>query len=252
MLSKGNAMATLRDDPELVPLLEGAEYSDLGVLVDYITDSGKGRISLDKSVMCGLVAANARQAFTSDERRVIAREIQLFGGNTFANLARGGQGVTYAEIACDVAAKMSAEHANGANVLSVESAILQRLMERAWEKMSAQERADLVASNGIGTQGVGPAALAALLALIRAGGPSAFRFAAAAASAMTRQTLGRGLALGAAAAPLGPAITVLTGPIGWVLTALWTGYDLASPGYRVTVPCVVQLAYMRRKSLVNA
>jgi len=30
---------------------------------------------------------------------------------------------------------------------------------------------------------------------------------------------------------------------------LWTLADLSSPAYRVTVPCVVQLAYMRQKMI---
>lgn len=37
------------------------------------------------------------------------------------------------------------------------------------------------------------------------------------------------------------------GPIGWVLTALWTIVDIAGPAYRVTVPAVIQIAYIRQR-----
>jgi Ubiquinol-cytochrome C chaperone len=43
------------------------------------------------------------------------------------------------------------------------------------------------------------------------------------------------------------SISAFAGPVGWAVTAIWTAFDLASPAYRVTVPCVVQLAYMRQK-----
>ena len=42
-------------------------------------------------------------------------------------------------------------------------------------------------------------------------------------------------------------ISVFAGPIGWAITAIWAAFDMASPAYRVTVPCVVQVAYMRQK-----
>ena len=44
---------------------------------------------------------------------------------------------------------------------------------------------------------------------------------------------------------LGKVASVFSGPFGWVLTAGWTAYDLSSPAYRVTIPCVIQIAYMR-------
>ena len=39
--------------------------------------------------------------------------------------------------------------------------------------------------------------------------------------------------------------SLLTGPIGWVITGLWTAIDLAGPAYRVTIPAVIQVAYLR-------
>ncbi|EEF26257.1 conserved hypothetical protein [Ricinus communis] len=44
---------------------------------------------------------------------------------------------------------------------------------------------------------------------------------------------------------------MLLGPIGWVVTGLWSIADLASPAYRVTVPCVIQIAYIRQKTLAH-
>lgn len=40
--------------------------------------------------------------------------------------------------------------------------------------------------------------------------------------------------------------TVFAGPIGWVLSGLWTAFDIAGPAYRVTVPCTITIAYLRK------
>jgi uncharacterized protein YaaW (UPF0174 family) len=58
--------------------------------------------------------------------------------------------------------------------------------------------------------------------------------------------LGRGLSY-AANAGLTRWLSIFAGPIGWALTAVWTAIDLAGPAYRVTIPAVIQIAYMRAK-----
>jgi len=44
-------------------------------------------------------------------------------------------------------------------------------------------------------------------------------------------------------------MAILTGPIGWVITGLWTAVDIAGPAYRVTIPAVIQVAALRQKHL---
>ena len=39
--------------------------------------------------------------------------------------------------------------------------------------------------------------------------------------------------------------SMLVGPIGWVITGLWTAIDVAGTAYRVTIPAVVQVAFLR-------
>jgi len=46
-------------------------------------------------------------------------------------------------------------------------------------------------------------------------------------------------------------IGIALGPIGWAITAVWTFADLSSPAYRVTVPAVIQIAYMRNKIIAQ-
>ena len=41
-------------------------------------------------------------------------------------------------------------------------------------------------------------------------------------------------------------IGAFAGPIGWVITGLWTLADVAGPAYRVTIPAVIQVAFLRQ------
>lgn len=43
-------------------------------------------------------------------------------------------------------------------------------------------------------------------------------------------------------------MSILTGPIGWAITAIWTAIDIAGAAYRVTIPAVIQVAYLRKLS----
>jgi uncharacterized protein YaaW (UPF0174 family) len=247
-MKNAHDMPNARDDEDLLPLVLSASVEDLGILCGYITDDGKGRISLDNAVMSTLVAASARGKFTEQEKRLIVREIQLFGGNTFLNIGRG-KGILYREIVEDVASRLKVTYASGDPVSILENAILVTLAGRAWEKMTDEEKRDFVNSSGLDMNiGIGPAALTAIIAAIRASGFAAYKLAAVLANTVARQLLGRGLAFGAAA-PFLQGMSVLAGPIGWAITAVWSAYDFASPGYRVTVPCVIHLAYMRKKML---
>jgi uncharacterized protein YaaW (UPF0174 family) len=61
---------------------------------------------------------------------------------------------------------------------------------------------------------------------------------------------GRGLSF-VAAGSLMRTMSVLTGPVGWAITGLWTAVDLGSTAYRVTIPAVIQVAYLRNQKAAN-
>ena len=49
-------------------------------------------------------------------------------------------------------------------------------------------------------------------------------------------------------------VSIMCGPIGWIILGGWTAWNMMEPAYRVTVPAVIQVAYMRVKyqSMLNA
>lgn len=90
------------------------------------------------------------------------------------------------------------------------------------------------------------AIVAAMQIAIRRGGLHGFSWSMNVANIVARQMVGRGVAFASSTA-MSRGLAVLTGPIGWALTAAWTAYDIAGPAYRVIVPAVIQIAYLRQK-----
>lgn len=239
-------MAMKISDPDLA-FLASADNDDVGVLIDHITDKGEGRISLASETCKTLSEAKASSQITLAVRVLMAEEIQRFGGNSLANLLRGS-GVPYKEAVCDVARHVKANFNPKSDVGTIELAIVETVLTQSVEKMSEKEKADLFAEFGAQyTKGPGPFVMGALQAAIRASGFGAYKLAAVVANAVARAILGRGLSFGATAAMM-RGIGAFAGPIGWAMTAIWTVFDLGSPAYRVTVPCVIQIAYMRQKA----
>nr|WP_240147129.1 ubiquinol-cytochrome C chaperone family protein [Helicobacter pylori] len=43
-------------------------------------------------------------------------------------------------------------------------------------------------------------------------------------------------------------LSFLTGPVGWIITGVWTAIDIAGPAYRVTIPACIVVATLRLKT----
>lgn len=240
---------SLIKDLDLNEVLTNADVEDLGILIDHITDKGEGRIALSSDVCNKLIAAKRAGSMDQKVRAFLAEELQRFGGNSLVNLMRGGTGVIYKEIVGDVAEHVKAPYNSKNDCAQIEMAILVKVLEQSLDKMTEEQKKQLFDEFGANyTVGSGPAAMAFLIAGIRLSGFGAYKLSAVVANATVNALLGRGLTLGATAGTM-RGIGVFAGPIGWAITAIWTAFDLASPAYRVTVPCVIQIAYMRQKAL---
>lgn len=251
----------------MIQLIMEGDTDDLSVLADYVTDRGKGRLALDGAVSKLLTTARDNQHFGVLERRHLAHEILQFGGNSVSNLVRGlrrsmgsvpfldsllpgaAETVPYEEIVRDVAAKMVGSVDKHSSVAEIEAAIVRHVLIESLAKMDPEAR-QAVLDEVAGTSQPASPTVARLAAFTAgaAGGFVAYRMAVIVANSVAKTLTGRGLSLMTNAA-FTRALGVALGPIGWAITGLWTVADLASPAYRVTVPCVIQLAYMRQKAI---
>jgi uncharacterized protein YaaW (UPF0174 family) len=228
-------------DTDLVPLLRKCTNEDLDPLVQYILQ--KGWLSSELETTDVYKANQPNHTAYADE---ICSEIQRFGGHTFANLFRGGEGAAYKSIVCAVAKRFKVNFNKEREVEVIEEQILLKILEKAWEKMSDEEKAELVKASGAKSTNVGKQfPVAAFQAIFKAGGFKSYQIMLSIAAAVSKFIFGRGPSL-AFMAGLCKWAKVLTGPIGWAITGVWTLFDLGSPAYRVTVPCVIHIAMLRQ------
>lgn len=177
----------------------------------------------------------------------IACEIQCFGANTFATLCRGGHGVEYKEILIDVCSIMKVYCDPHSAVELIELNILMKIMMDSMEKMTAEQLKELVVELKLDTTDfTKQAVIAAIQAGVRSSGFLAYRMASIVANQGARSFAALGLSL-SASAEMQKAFSISAGPIGRIITALWNAHAIAGPAFRVTIPCVIQIAFLRLK-----
>lgn len=185
--------------------------------------------------------------------QLVAAELQKFGANTFATMLRGGKGVSYKEILCDVCDKLKVNYNKNASVELIEQNMMMKIIEDAVGKMSPEEVRQMAEEAGVPNFAAltKDAALAAFIAVFRAGGFKSYQILVIVVNATLKALIGRGLTF-AATGTMTRTASILAGPIGWVITGLWTAYDIASPAYRVTIPAVIQVAALRQKLAIDS
>lgn len=240
-----------RHDADL-EFLGQMKSEDLGDLVYCLTHDKDGSVRLTEE----LTTASAYKANYPDHHaywELIAAEIQCFGANTFATMVRGGKGVAYKEVLMDVCGKMKVNFNKNSSVETIEGNLLMKILTDAVEKMSPDELRQLAEATGIkNTNGITPEAMVgAFQTIFRMGGFKSYQLTLVVVNAVLKALIGRGLTI-VGNQTLMRVMSILTGPIGWVITGLWTAIDIAGAAYRVTIPAVIQIAALRQKHLYGA
>lgn len=176
---------------------------------------------------------------------VIKEEIQSFGGNSFVNVFRGG-GVQYKEVLCDVCDKMKVNYNKNANTQTIENNLFMKILEDSMANMTEEELKKIAEELKLKTTSfTSNAMMLALQAAIKQGGFKSYQIALIVANSIWKALFGKGLAF-AANTTLTRTLSIFAGPIGWAITAIWTAIDIAGPAYRVTIPAVIQIAFLRQ------
>ncbi|WP_217529285.1 hypothetical protein [Vibrio metschnikovii] len=126
-----NTSSALVDKNLLLPaLLERADEKELSVLVDLITDKGKGRLMLNKNLK-DLIISFQKKNKLCELSDTLAKEICAFGSHSAMNVFRSGEGAEYSAILKDVAKILGAESKEATDVYSLERGILAVLILKA-------------------------------------------------------------------------------------------------------------------------
>lgn len=227
-------------DKDINPILDAASNEDLEPLVGYI------KTKFSEMLTCH-EAYKKHAPDHSEYADLIAKEIRDMGGNSFANMFRGSVGPAYHEMVCDVASKIKAPYNKEKSIEDIENVILETILTKALDQMSEEEKQTLMKEMGSnGGLSKGGIATSAFITIFRSGGFYSYQLTVIIANQIARLILGRGLML-ATNATLMRTASILTGPIGWAISGLWTAVDLAGPAYKVTIPCVIHIAMLRKK-----
>ena len=114
--------------------------------------------------------------------------------------------------------------------------------------MTSEELKEFASEIGVkNTSGLTPETLVtAFQVIFKAGGFKSYKLTLIIANSILKALIGRGLSFGGNIL-LTRTMAVLTGPIGWAITAAWTLIDVGGTAYRVTIPAVIQIAALRSK-----
>jgi uncharacterized protein YaaW (UPF0174 family) len=234
-----------REDPDL-DFLKRCSADDLDPLVEILTRTKKGR----RRITQRLTKHPRFKEQSPDHTKywdLIAAELQCFGANTIATIARRGHGAFYRKILLNVCDKLKVNYNKKSSTATIEWNLLMKVLLDSLEHTSPDDlRRILQELNIPTTHFTGEAIVAAMQAAIKAGRFQAYEIAVIIANAVVKAVLGRGLPAAVNAA-LTRVLGILAGPIGWVITGLWTVVDIASPAYRVAIPAVIYVAYLRLK-----
>lgn len=166
-------------------------------------------------------------------------ELQRFGGNTLRNIFRG-HGVSYREILENVCKKQKVSFNKGISTELLERYLLQKILLTSVDKMTEEDVEHLSGSKTMTKE-----MLMNNIGVFHAGDPLIIKMVTTAVLNIASKQGFKMLGLWASRFAGSKVFSILTGPIGWSITAAWTAYDIAGPAYRVMIPVTIMIAYLR-------
>ena len=238
-------------DPDL-DFLQYSEQEELDVLVNYLIKLPNGKKRFNSRLM-QYERVDAHYPNHHKYWNLIAAEVQHFGGHFFANFITGN-GVPYRSILERVCRKSGIEYCSEKSTEKLEILLLSKILMDSMKKMGSEELQGFMKELKINPHDYTRNTLSKdIKKIIRrekikpriVGVLLASSIAKLAISKTMKFSLLKGLKIGANKVFWGKTAALLTGPFGVALTTTWILNDLAKPDYRMMVPIVIQIAYMR-------
>lgn len=230
--------------------LSSCKNEELRVLCDILTYDRLGNIRITEQLTSSDEYLYNYPENMSSLVPQISTELLKYGSNTLATIWNGGPD-SYQTVLGRVCKQMDVMVAEDDDVPTMEYNLLTSLCQDTLNKMSERELRLLANESGIPDKRLTRQALtAALLMALRASRPVLARIAARVVQYIVEVITIRGVAT-AGIETATRAVSGALGPIGWFALGAWTVYDITSPAYRVCIPAVLQVAYMRLDCSTN-
>lgn len=240
-----------RRDIDLEFLAE-AENEDLKVLSRYLTHDSDGQKRFTQTLLDNRrFTSNLESNQLGNVWSLIAAELQAYGGDSIANLFRG-KGILYKEILEDVCSHKGVKLEKEETILQKETRLLQGLLRQYLASASEVERTKFSEIVGAEVYGHKLSDNKAIIDLLFSNKRFAMIVSALFAASFQQivQKSAAPIALrifgtisSRALGSLIPGLNLIIAPTIFTL--------LTGPAFRVTLPCTLHIAYMRRKRLDN-
>lgn len=217
-------------DETLMATLRNAKAEEVDLLVDVVTDFGRGRAGLDTELKKELVFAKhspLADRYHSKLLKLLGAELQQFGGNSAMNLMRryrGKAAVPYSEVVDDVYKKLNGKSPATKSVEQKERELALALFGANWRDLPAKERYERSTSVTV---------LAGAFSIGNALGTDA-KGASVGLSAVNSAAIFSALSIG-----------LRLNPVGLLATAGLGIHSAVSEAYRITVPFIAQIGWIR-------
>ena len=250
MKTESKRVFTATNTDKDLRFLSSCKNDDLRTLCDILTHDRLGNVRITEQLTS---TDEYNRSYPEDMLFLvpqISEELLKFGSNTITTFWNGKPD-TYATILRRICKQMDVKTKEHDDVKTMERNLLTELCQDVLNRMSERELRLLANENGIPDKRLTRQALTAtLLMAIHTSRPILTRIVARIIQYIVELVTVRGVAtagIETATRAVGGAL----GPIGWAALGAWTVYDISSTAYRVCIPAVLQVAYMRLSRFQN-
>lgn len=229
-----------REDPDL-EFLKDCSNEDLDVLIKYLTKDKDGSSRITEE----LTSSDKYKLYKPNHKRywdLIAAELQCFGADTFATLFRGGKGVLYREVLTDVCDKIKANYNKNSSIETIESNLIMKIFSEAVGNMSQEEINDII--KDLNLENMYSCSKEEFITNSINNQKIKDKIVVVVAKSIFIQFFKEEVMFSSDDV-FTSTISILAKHINLELTDLWNIIDILGPAYRITIPSVIQVAYMR-------
>jgi uncharacterized protein YaaW (UPF0174 family) len=175
------------------------------------------------------------------------------GSHVVGTLVRGGRGVAYDEVVCDVAEKLKLPKlAKTVTTCEREQRVLMGTFDRMLAEASTEQREVILSELARQQRGGDVGGVATGTAALVVANLSGFALYSAASTTLAAITGAVGVTLPFATyMGLSSVIATVTGPVGWAALAAWAVVSLGGADYKKTVPAVILVGTIRTRLIAE-
>lgn len=230
----------LMRDEHLSPLLLASSEDELALLIEFLGRPPSGLLWLDRRV---------RDPAASHAERVdaVVEEVLRCGSHSIAGRMGGGKRA-YLQILCDVLQELELPDTPAQGVAALELRVVRYVLDTEFDRLTPERRDALQGHFFAGEFfAAGLRGYDALHPLMTRLGPDRRRLSAGKIGRTVRRAGGRELRRRARSMATKAALKLMirgcAGPVVWAMTA----WDWLGPAYRLTVPVICYVAYLRHR-----